>query len=179
MSHQLPELPTQYEELRAYWKCDSCDGRGHDGEMYSQGFMQPPELGQCGNCQGSGQSTIVAYTDDQMRAYAELAIASVKREPQWLPIESAPKGQKLIVGYFNKLGNWRTIIARYYLTGTLAASDDADEDQCDEEGYAKEGWYEESETHEFIMQTDEEPLYYMLLTPAPVAATTASREESK
>jgi len=117
------------------------------------------------------------YSADQMRAYAELAIASVKREPQWLPIESAPKGRKLIVGYFNKLGNWRTIIARYYLPGTLAAADDADEDQCDEEGYAKEGWYEESETHEFIMPTDEEPLYYMLLTPPPVTATTASREK--
>lgn len=34
---------------------------------------------------------VETYTADQMRAYAELAIASVKREPQWLPIESAPK----------------------------------------------------------------------------------------
>lgn len=93
--------------------------------------------------------------------------------PAWLPIESAPKGQKLIAGYFNKLGNWRTIIARYYLPGTLAASEDADEDQCDEEGYAKEGWYEESETHEYIMPTDEAPTHYMFLTPPPINAAIA------
>lgn len=98
----------------------------------------------------------------------QVTIASVKREPQWLDIESAPKGRKLIAGYFNKLGNWRTIIARYYLPGTLAAHEDADESQCDEEGYAKEGWYEESETHEFIMPTDEPPTYYMFLTPPPI-----------
>lgn len=163
MSHQSTELPGCRKAFEdRYGKARLLLKRG--GTIFGE---EVPEANyvDCG---------IQSKWEDWQECWS-VAIASVKREPQWLPIEDAPKGRKLIVGYFNKLGNWRTIIARYYLPGTLAAHEDADESQCDEEGYAKEGWYEESETHEFIMPTDEEPLYYMLLTPPPVAATTASK----
>src|SRR5215813_9369517 len=49
-------------------------------------------------------------------------------QPQWKPIESVPKNRKLIVGYFNPLGNWRSIMGCYYTAGTL-------ESDIDESGF--------------------------------------------
>lgn len=72
----LPKLPEQHEELRARWKCESCDGRGHDGEAHYQGEFQPPEPYPCGDCNGAGCIQIEAYTDDQMREYGKACIAS-------------------------------------------------------------------------------------------------------
>jgi len=84
---------------------------------------------------------------------------------EWIPIETAPKGRKVIVGYPNCLGNWRTIIARYYPAGTLELEDGFGD--LDYDGYAPEGWYEETETHETIRRTDEEPTHWMPLPEPP------------
>jgi hypothetical protein len=84
---------------------------------------------------------------------------------EWQPIETAPKGVKLIAGYPNRLGKWRSVMACYYLPGTLACDDDS----ADESGYAPEGWYEESETHDHIMRTDEPPTHWMPLPKSPTA----------
>ena len=92
------------------------------------------------------------------------ALAPFDPSAEWLPIESAPKGKKLILGYHNALGKWRTIMGTYYLPNTLYASDD--DDDADEDGYAPEGWYEESESHAFILRTVHEPTHYMN-RPAP------------
>ena len=92
------------------------------------------------------------------------ALAPFDPSAGWLPIESAPKGKKLILGYHNALGKWRTIMGTYYLPNTLYASDD--DDDADEDGYAPEGWYEESESHAFILRTVHEPTHYMN-RPAP------------
>ena len=78
----------------------------------------------------------------------------------WNPIETAPKGKKVIAGYWNKHGKWRSVMARYYLPETL------DSDHT-ESGFSDEGWYEESETYEEIMPTDCEPTHWQPLPAAP------------
>ena len=89
-----------------------------------------------------------------------------KRAPAWQSIETAPKGRKLIVGYHNTHGNWRTIMATYYLPQTLLMEDDCD-DLCYADGYAPEGWYEECESQDTIRRPDAPPTYWMNLPMAP------------
>lgn len=86
---------------------------------------------------------------------------------EWLPIESAPKGQKVFAGYFNALGKWRTVMARYYESDTLEWHDQSPNYG---EGFAPEGWYEESETHEDILPLDPEPTHFRYLFAPPSTA---------
>lgn len=83
----------------------------------------------------------------------------------WMAIESAPKGKKVIVGYWNKLSKWRTVMACYYLPQTLQMEDDRYD--FDDDGYAPEGWYEECESQESILPTEETPVRWMPLPPLP------------
>lgn len=86
---------------------------------------------------------------------------------EWHLISTAPKGRKIIAGYWNQLGKWRTVIARYYLPMTLPSTDDwASEPECN---YAPEGWYEESETHEELHKMECQPVLWMPLPPAPLS----------
>jgi hypothetical protein len=71
---------------------------------------------------------------------------------KWQPIETAPKDKKIIGGYWNELGKWRSIMARYYSPGTLEAGESCNE--IDEDRYAPEGWYEESETQDEIFRCE-------------------------
>lgn len=82
----------------------------------------------------------------------------------WRDIEGAPKMRKLITGHFNEHGKWRSYMATYYKPGTLDAADSCD--NPDEDGYAPEGWYEESETQDEIMPV--RPSHWMPLPAAPL-----------
>jgi hypothetical protein len=82
--------------------------------------------------------------------------------PEWQPIETAPKGHKLLVAYLNKLGNRRIVMARYYGEQQLESIGSESDD-----GYAPAGWYEECESQEDIMRTDEEPLVWHPLPEGP------------
>jgi hypothetical protein len=75
----LPPLPAQLEELRAQWKCESCDGNGHTGEMIGQGWMQPPEPRLCPDCDGSGQFSVTAYVAEQMQEYGKACVEADRR----------------------------------------------------------------------------------------------------
>ena len=96
---------------------------------------------------------------------AQPPAGEVAKDAGWRDIESAPKGRKLIVGYPNELGNWRTVMACYYCEGELPQPDDYDDE------FAPPGWYEESESHENILATDETPTHWMPLPAPPVLPT--------
>ena len=78
----------------------------------------------------------------------------------WIPIQ-----RKLLVGYWNSLGNWRTVLARYYPAGSLDIHDDYCHESSD--GYAPEGWYEVTETHECMMRLEYPPLFWMYIEQPP------------
>lgn len=101
------------------------------------------------------------------------ALAASPLSDGWLPIETAPHGRKLIVGYPNKLGNWRTVMACYYPSGVLLLEDEFSD--CDDEGYAPEGWYEDCESQDTTARTDEAPTHWM---PLPKPPTTEDRSQS-
>lgn len=99
---------------------------------------------------------------------AAIAALEAMEAGGWLPISEAPKGRKVLAGYKNKLGNWRTVTARYYLPQTLLLEDDRDD--LDDDGYAPEGWYEESETQEVILRIEEPPTHFQPLPTPPKEA---------
>lgn len=101
---------------------------------------------------------------------ARSALALPVEAGGWRPIAEAPKGRKVLAGYLNKLGNWRTITACFYPPHTLLLEDDRYE--VDDEGYAPEGWYEESETQDSILPTDEPPTHFQFLPAPPADAQT-------
>lgn len=123
-------------------------------------------------------SALEKEAEDREHYYREIAdlraalAAESGRGSGWQPIETAPKGRKVIVGYRNSLGKWRTVMGCYYLAGTL-------ESDADDSGWAPEGWYEESETHEDIMPCDCEPTHWQPLPEPPTDVLAAAQEGSK
>ena len=94
----------------------------------------------------------------------------------WVPIASAPKNRKLIVGYRNEHGNWRTVIGCFYAAGMLEWHDDYGGDEAEE--YAPEGWYEKTVTHEVVMPLETDPTHWMPLPAAPGAPATVRAERT-
>lgn len=71
--------------------------------------------------------------------YTPAAAAPVPAPPVgqiWQPIKSAPKnGRTLLLGRFNKLGNWRTMRGQWFTQSVI------DDEWEDPDGF-EEGWYE-------------------------------------
>lgn len=82
----------------------------------------------------------------------------------WQPIKTAPRCRKLLLGYRNRLGNWRTALGMYYPPKTLEWGEDYDGD----DEYAPEGWYEATEESDEIL-TLSGPLLFWMSLPAPPA----------
>jgi len=100
-------------------------------------------------------------------AQALLAGAAALEACEWQPISTAPQMLKVILSYINAFGLRRTVLARYYLAGSLQMSDDyVDVELRDHDGYAPEGWYVEGEDSQDCMALDESPSHWMPL-PAP------------
>jgi hypothetical protein len=112
------------------------------------------------------------WDSDRLTAALKAALATVPDADEWQPIETAPKGRKVIVGYINDCGNWRTVMGCYIEPRTLDANTDYIDG--DEDGYAPEGWYEDGEAYsEAILPTDKPPTHWRPL-PAPPAIKRAA-----
>lgn len=91
----------------------------------------------------------------------------------WQPIETAPKGKKVIVfGEVPGMGHNRTVIARFWSRHTLEVAEDyADEDwvEIDEYGvsYMPADWYEENHADN-APAVNLKPTHWMPI-PAPPA----------
>lgn len=101
--------------------------------------------------------------------------AASLRDEEWLPIESAPQKRKVLLGYHNKLGNWRTVVGIYYPANTLEIDEYAGNwDDLDD--YAPAGWYESTETHEHVFRTDEDPTHWQPLPKPPTQPAAQERQ---
>jgi len=96
---------------------------------------------------GLWPNTVYTWLPAFHRYHAELA--KLNQEPvkqvSWLPIETAPKGKKIIVSYKNACGKDRTVFAKYIEKFTEESSCDSEMDEYDEKTdtyYLKEGWVE-------------------------------------
>lgn len=116
---------------------------------------------------GGGEGNLASRItgQDQCGEQPEPTVEAAAALAGWRPIESAPKNCKVIAGYRNALGNWRSIMACYYEAGTLEAAESLDDELIDENGYAPEGWYEESETHDDILPCATPSAWMPLPTP--------------
>ncbi len=101
-------------------------------------------------------------SEDSQRFTGAKAVAQPDSVREWQPIEQAPKNRKLIVGYWNPLGNWRSVMGCYYANGTL-------ESDVTDSGWAEEGWYEETEAYEYLMPMEQEPVLFQPLPDPPVS----------
>lgn len=88
---------------------------------------------------------------------------------EWRDIGTAPKNHKILAGYWNELGNWRTITAAYY---TQLPWSDEDDQEFDSE-YAPEGWYEENDNRETVYPTSHPPSHWMPLPEPPARLGTS------
>lgn len=145
-------------------------------EAESRAYQKLVAAGHNGGMVGESWDLALAREIEQAHGIG-VTVVGIPITSQWLPIESAPKMTKIIAGYFNKCGKWRTITARYYVENTLQIDDDY---RGDEEGYAPAGWYEESESHcENLLPVDEPLVFWMHLPPPPIkdSLTTDSGED--
>lgn len=127
-------------------------------------------------CEAGGLKTSIAFGSERLRAALQSALSAVaSRDREWQTIESAPHNRKIIVSYINEYGNHRQVFATYYEAGTLQADDSLGDDECDEDGYAFPGWYEETETHDYVMPIPT-PTHWMLPAKPPIDA---ARRENK
>ncbi len=100
---------------------------------------------------------------------AEEALADLRRQGEWQPIETAPERQKVFVSWVNALGNRRTTLASYWPAGTLAL-DDAPDEIVNEEGHnAEAGWFECREAGDAVDWHLNEELTHWRPVPDPPA----------
>lgn len=109
------------------------------------------------------------------------AIAQERDVGEWLPIEKAPKGRKVIVSVPN--GKNRppiTMMGRYWRRGSLEVAEGFEDedwaDVIDEISYMPEGWYEDCEVEDAPAHNIT-PTHWMPLPSPPTTSPKAIGEE--
>ena len=93
---------------------------------------------------------------------------------KWYPIETAPKGRKVLVSIFRAHSGRHTFCARYWKAYTLEAPagfDDTDgfEHDGDDDYFFPAGWYEEIDAED-ATANEIYPTHWMPLPPSPTAS---------
>lgn len=108
------------------------------------------------------------------------AIAQERDVGEWQPIETAPKGRKVIVSVPN--GNNRppiTMMGRYWRRGSLEVAEGFEDedwaDVIDEISYMPEGWYEDCEVEDAPAHNIT-PTHWMPLPSPPTTSPSAISE---
>jgi hypothetical protein len=102
-------------------------------------------------------------------------IESAAPAPQtdWQSIETAPKdGRTLLLGCFNKLGNWRTMRGQWFSEAAIA-------EDWEEPDDAEEGWYETAVEPDVPNCWRVAPTHWMPLPAAPGAAPAPQTDAEK
>ncbi|MGZ3235745.1 MAG: hypothetical protein ACXU8A_00045 [Burkholderiaceae bacterium] len=101
----------------------------------------------------------------------QAALLTRQAVPEWLPIETAPKtGRTILLGAFNKLGNWRTMRGQYFTQQQI-------DDEWEEPDFGAEGWYETAvEADDTPNCWSINPTHWMPLPAAPVAVQSKEGE---
>lgn len=114
-----------------------------------------------------GEVPIMDLAEDWLAARPDLEPQphqQAEREPQWLPIETAPKdGSKMLLFYLNRQGNPRRVVGRW------VTADEAAETDTDDVGL-EAGWYERIDNWDDYYQVaihEGEPTHWMPLPAAP------------
>ncbi len=87
-------------------------------------------------------------TDDSKRLHAtvdRIAPIAARKVPEWQPIETAPKGNAVLIYYANEVGIGRIVKAIYVERFTEEAdpeSEDPEYNESDDTHYTLPGWYE-------------------------------------
>lgn len=113
---------------------------------------------------------LILFMDRLWRAYTRL---TADETSGWQPIETAPKdGRSLLLGYFNELGNWRTLRGEWFEQGSMDEWTGSMDEWTGEDYGNPAGWYETS------VENDDppncwvtEPTHWQPLPQPPVKAS--------
>ena len=113
--------------------------------------------------------------------------AAAKAETAWIPVAVLPAPcLKVIAAYVNRLGNRRTIMAKWVPGKTEEAHSLDDEfgeyDEATDTTYAPEGWYEVIDNFDdrtFVAVSEGVITHWMLLPEAPDAIRAGAKEHGE
>jgi hypothetical protein len=121
-------------------------------------------------------------SEEMVQANASAVVSSekVNQPAEWSPIETAPKGRKIICGFRNEAGKWRTVMGQYIRAFTMEMEDDWGDVRDDDDGcfYVPEGWYEDVYSAEMAGESID-PTHWMPLPTPPDGQVNFSNESER
>ena len=177
-------MTTDTEALRRAFEAFSLDGGLTPGDLEWNGrFYIVPFPG---DLEWNGRFYIVPFTQDEWLTF-QAGHAAAKAETAWIPVAVLPAPcLKVIATYVNRLGNRRTIMAKWVPGKTEEAHSLDDEfgeyDEATDTTYAPEGWYEVIDNFDdctFVAVSEGVITHWMPLPEAPDAIRAGATERGE